>query len=106
MRGPGGKSTQRLYRVRAGSAKAMRPTFLIGALAIALAVAAPAHAQGALSEAAQALRDSPVYVDPDAERALNDGEVQRLRKLIADTGAGPMYVAVLPESARDEAGGD
>jgi hypothetical protein len=84
----------------------MRPLFLIGTLAMALASAAPAHAQGALGEAAQALRDTSVYVDPDAERALTDDEVARIRELIADTGAGPMYLAVLPGSARDEAGGD
>ena len=54
------------------------------------AVAAPAHAQGALEDAAQALRDSPVYVDPDAERALSERQqVARLRELIADSGAGP-----------------
>ena len=71
-----------------------------------LIVAAPVRAQGVLSEAAQALRDSPVYVDPDAERALSEREQGRLRELIAETGAGPMYVAVLPASARDAAGGD
>jgi hypothetical protein len=84
----------------------MRPLSLISTLVIALAPAAPAHAQGTLSEAAQALRDSSVYVDPDAERALSDDEVERLRTLIADTGAGPMYLTILPASARDEAGGD
>src|SRR5687768_2703070 len=84
----------------------MRLRVLMSVLAASLAAVQPAHAQGTLSEAAEALRDSPVYVDPDAERALGDDEVQRLRKLIADTGAGPMYVAVLPASARGEAGGD
>ena len=75
-------------------------------MAVCLVAAAPAHAQGVLSKAAQALRDNPVYVDPDAERALSGREQARLRELIADSGAGPMYVAVLPASARDEAGGD
>ena len=84
----------------------MRPLLLIGTLVIALAPAVSAHAQGTLSEAAQALRDSSVYVHPDAERALSDDEVERLRTLIADTGAGPIYLAILPASARDEAGGD
>src|SRR5687768_13973363 len=84
----------------------MRALTLLCVLAATLAVAAPAVAQGTLGEAAQALRESPVYVDPDAERALTDDEVARLRELIAETGAGPMYVAVLPASARDEAGGD
>ena len=71
-----------------------------------LLVAAPAHAQSTLDSAAQALRDSPVYVDPDAERALSEREQARLRELIADSGAGPMYIVVLPASARDQAGGD
>src|SRR5215211_7124618 len=84
----------------------MRLRVLLSVLAATLAVAAPASAQGVLSQAAQELRTSPVYVAPDAERALSDQEVSRLRDLIAEQGAGPMYVAVLPASARDEAGGD
>jgi hypothetical protein len=84
----------------------MRLRLVIPVLLASLAAAAPAHGQATLSEAAQALRDTPVYVDPAAERALSDDEVMRLRELIARTGAGPMYVAILPSSARDEAGGD
>jgi hypothetical protein len=75
-------------------------------LALSLIAVAPAHAQGRLSEAARALRGSPVYVDRDAERALSDSETTRLRNVITENRAGPMYVAVLPASARDEAGGD
>jgi hypothetical protein len=84
----------------------MRPLATLAVLAASLALAAPAYAQGVLSEAARALADSPVYVDPDAGRALTDSEVSRLRDEIAERGAGPMYVVVLPESAVDEAGGD
>jgi hypothetical protein len=84
----------------------MRLRVVLSVVAATLAAAAPAGAQGTLGEAALALRDTPVYVDPDAERALSDAEVSRLRDLIADTGAGPMYVVVLPASATDEAGGD
>jgi hypothetical protein len=84
----------------------MRPRSLVLAVVLSLLVAAPAQAQRALESAAQALRDSPVYVDPDAERALSEREQARLRELISDSGAGPMYVAVLPASARDQAGGD
>jgi hypothetical protein len=79
---------------------------LVSLLAASLALAAPALAQGSLGEAAQALRDSPVYVDPGAERALSGDEETRLRELIDETGAGPMYVAILPAAAREEAGGD
>jgi hypothetical protein len=84
----------------------MRPRLAILALAAALAAAAPAHAQGTLSTAAQALRESPVYVDPKAERALSEREAARLRELISSEKAGPMYIAVLPASATDQAGGD
>ena len=84
----------------------MRLTPLLLVIAACLLVAAPAHAQGVLSEAAQALHDNPVYVHPGAERALSGREQARLRDLIAESGAGPMYIAVLPASARDEAGGD
>ena len=84
----------------------MRLRVAISVLALALVVAAPAEAQSTLSRAADALRDTPVYVDPDAERALSEREATRLRELISERGAGPMYVVVLPASARDEAGGD
>ena len=75
-------------------------------IATCLLVAAPAAAQGVLSQAAQALHNSPVYVDTEAERALSEREQARLRDLIAESGAGPMYIAVLPGAAREEAGGD
>jgi hypothetical protein len=83
----------------------MRLRYLV-AIVVCLLVAAPAHAQTPLESAAQALRDSPVYVHPDAERELSEREQVRLRELIADSGAGPMYIVVLPESARNQAGGD
>jgi hypothetical protein len=76
------------------------------AIVACLLLAAPASAQGVLSDAAQALRNSPLYVHPDADRALSQREQARLSDLIAESGAGPMYIAVLPSSARDEAGGD
>jgi hypothetical protein len=84
----------------------MRSIAPITLLALLLAVAAPAHAQGTLSEAARALDTNPVYVDESAERALTDSEVERLRDQIGERGAGPLYLVVLPESASDEAGGD
>lgn len=74
---------------------------------LALAVsAAPARGQAVLTDAAKALRATPLYVDPEAERALSDSETSRLTDLIRERGAGPMYVAVLPDSAADAAGGD
>ena len=75
-------------------------------LLAALAAAVPAHAQSSLSEAAEALRGDPVYVDADAERAVSDSEADQLREAIRKESAGPMYIVVLPASASDEAGGD
>jgi hypothetical protein len=78
-------------------------------LTAALAAAVPAAAQVTatrLDEAARALESAPVYVDPDAERALSAGEVDRLREAIRRHDAGPLYLAVLPGSAAEEAGGD
>jgi hypothetical protein len=86
--------------------KAMRLSVPVLVIAACLLVCSPAQAQGVLSEAAQALRSSPLYVHPDAERALSERERARLRDLIAESGAGPIYIAVLPTAARDEAGGD
>ena len=79
------------------------------AVSAALLTAGPAAAQlsaGGLDEAARTLESSPVFVDPDAERALSAVEVERLREAIRRHDAGPLYLAVLPGSAADEAGGD
>ena len=50
-------------------------------------------------------RDNPVYVDTNAERALADDEVDELRAAIRGANT-PIYIAVLPASAADGAGGD
>lgn len=70
-----------------------------------LVPASPAAAQvTALDAAASALRSNPVYVDGSAERA-KDVDADRLRARIR-TGGSPVFVAVLPESAIADAGGD
>jgi hypothetical protein len=84
----------------------MRWRLPILVLAGLLVVVPSASAQGTITEAAAALRETPVYVDPEAERALSSGEVVDLRRAIARTDAGPAYIAVLPGSAAEEAGGD
>jgi hypothetical protein len=78
---------------------------------LAVAVAALAFAPGAaagpqLDEAASSLQTDPVYVDPSAELAIDDAEQARLRQKIDTAGAGPVYVAILRQSAEQEAGGD
>jgi hypothetical protein len=82
------------------------------AVALAVAVAAPAPVRAAqqndsvVDEAAQALRADPVFVHPDAEHPLEDEAAQLVRERIDESQAGPIYVAVLPDEARAEAGGD
>jgi hypothetical protein len=80
-------------------------TILLAAL-LTLVLCPAAFAQGTLTEAADALRDTPIYVDPDAEQPLTDQQVADLRDAISERRAGPLYIAVLPEDATDEAGGD
>ncbi len=63
-----------------------------------------AGAQTALDQAAQTLRGDPVYVDPAAEKA-GDIDAGRLRELIR-SGDTPVYVAVVPAAALQEADGD
>jgi hypothetical protein len=79
---------------------------LVLALAALLLFPTPSLAQDVLGRAADALRVSPVYVDPDAERAISDEQADDLRREIDRRDAGPLYLAVLPASAADEAGGD
>ena len=74
--------------------------------ALLLLLPGMASAQGQLDRAADALELDPVYVDPDAERAITDDEAEDLRQAIADAGAGPIYLAILPAAAAREAGGD
>ena len=67
----------------------------------------PASGSGdPLGVAVAALRANPVYVDPQAERAISEADARRLRERIAGADAGPLYLAILPSSAADAAGGD
>ncbi|TML85737.1 MAG: hypothetical protein E6G08_13400 [Actinobacteria bacterium] len=79
---------------------------LIASFVAAAVFAAPAAALvGSLQKAANALRQSPVYVDPNAALTLPPAQVAKLRNAIANAGE-PIYIAVLPQSAADRAGGD
>jgi hypothetical protein len=72
---------------------------------IALVVVPGAHAAGIIDGAASALRSDPVYVDRDAEHAISAAAAERIRRRIDERGAGPMYVAILPDGAKAEGGG-
>ena len=76
---------------------------LLAALALAVLTAGPAMAQATTAaEVAAQLQQSPVYVDPDAGADISQDQLlERVRE--ADT---PIYIAVLPASARDAYGGD
>lgn len=83
---------------------------LIFAAIYLLGPAAEAQAQqvgvdSAIEAAAEALQRDPVYVDPAADPGLSASEAEQLRRRIAAAGAGPIYVAILSESARSQAGG-
>ena len=64
------------------------------------------HPGSIIRLAAAALQQNPVYVDHEARPGLTDAEADRLREEIAEADAGPIYIAVLPDQARLEAGGD
>jgi hypothetical protein len=78
---------------------------VIAALLCLLLLPGSARAQGLLDEAARGLESDPVFVHPDAETQLGLEEAQSIRERIRDTGAGPMYIAVMPGAVADEAGG-
>ena len=65
-------------------------------LLAALAFAPAAHGAGVLEQAAHALEHDPVYVAPGADEHV---DATRIRHEIATSRSGPVYVAVLPESA-------
>jgi hypothetical protein len=79
---------------------------VLAAFAHTASVSAQVDAAGTLHRATEALRSSPVYIDPHAERAISPGDTARLRTAIGRYNAGPLFIAVLPSSAADETGGD
>jgi hypothetical protein len=86
---------------------------LLGVLVLAGVLVVPAAAQTTVAppasdigQAASALRSDPVYVAGGSEDLLASDDADRLRQEIPRANAGPVYVAVLPASARRAAGGD
>ncbi|MPY41836.1 hypothetical protein FNH04_18585, partial [Streptomyces phyllanthi] len=68
---------------------------LIVALGVLAAGVPGAHAATDLSEVAEALRESPVYVDPAATDLLSESDAESLADRIEDADK-PIFVAVLP----------
>ncbi len=76
------------------------------AVAAALVLGAQARAGERIDAAVAALQTNPVYVDPDAELAIGSAEQDRIRSAIDSSGAGPVYIAILPAVAENETGGN
>jgi hypothetical protein len=77
----------------------------LAALTVAALVllAAPAAAGAYVDAAAAGLRSQHVYVDPGATAIVSEQDAGRLRGSVTEAGA-PIFVAVLPASARQEEG--
>ena len=82
-----------------------RQVLLLVVAGAALAFVPIAQAGPTIDQAVEALRSDPVYVDPAAEVAIDAGDETRLRRKLDTAGAGPVYIAILPLAAEDEAGG-
>ena len=83
----------------------MRKSLLVASAAAALLFVPTAAAGPRIDAAVEALRRDPVYVDPEAELLIGAGDERRLRQKIDTARAGPVYIAILPRAAEDEAGG-
>ena len=70
---------------------------VIASLAALLTLSLPGQTV-TLDDVGAALRNDPVYVDPQAERSISSAEADQLRAAIRDAGT-PVFVAVLPDSA-------
>jgi hypothetical protein len=83
----------------------MKRLALAAALVAAALVPATAHAGTIVDRAVASLQNDPVYVDPDANPTITPAEERQLEQRISSTGAGPLYLAVLPDAASAEEGG-
>jgi len=83
----------------------MRLRALVIVAAAAAFLAPAAHAGPIVDRAVAALQNDPIYVDPAANPAITDAQKAELEKRILANGAGPLYLAILPDSASAEAGG-
>lgn len=74
-------------------------------MVLALVLPGVAVAGPVLDRAVRCLDTKPVCVDPAARNLLSAAEARRLAKEVESLDTGPMFVAVLPEEAKAEAGG-
>jgi hypothetical protein len=83
----------------------MKLRALVIAAAAGAFLAPSAQAGPIVDRAVAALQDDPVYVDPAADPTITKTQKAELEQRILADGAGPIYVAILPDSASAEAGG-
>jgi hypothetical protein len=85
-----------------------RRPFLLLVLVVVLAAvpAGGARAGTQVDAAVEVLRSAPIYNAPQAELGLSTVDQNRVERAIAQDEPGPVYIAVLPDSARAETGGD
>jgi len=83
----------------------MKLRALVIAAAAAAFLAPAAHAGPIINRAVAALQNDPVYVDPAANPTITEAQRAALDQRILASGAGPLYLAILPDSASAEAGG-
>ena len=69
------------------------------------AITVPAHAADRVDRITAALRQSPVFVDPDVSYLLDGRERAALSTQIAKAGV-PIYLVVVPLMSQDESAGD
>jgi uncharacterized membrane protein YgcG len=84
------------------------PAALLVLLGLVVLSSFTAHAQAqttdsVVAQAARALAQDPVYVDPAAQSILDPGAAARLRTKVGSMNAGPVYIAVLGSGAEAEA---
>jgi hypothetical protein len=83
----------------------VRRLLLLASATAALVLVPAAQAAPIIDRAVAALNTGAVYVDPAAELAVSPADQRRLRQKIDSAGAGPVYIAILPATAEQEAGG-
>ena len=78
---------------------------MLASATAALILVPAAQAGPIIDRAIAALNSDSVYVDPAAELAIPPADQDRLRRKVDGAGAGPLYIAILPTAAEQEAGG-
>ena len=84
----------------------VRLLLLTGLILMLLPGVAAAQASAYVDEAVAGLADSPIFVHPEADPAPSAAELADLQDQLLGADVGPVYIAVLPEEARNATGGD